>query len=79
MRTIKASELGSYLYCERAWWYQRNGAESSNEREMVAGTGDHQQHAAAVSGARLLRLAGWGFLLGALVLLVIIITKSFLV
>lgn len=79
MRTIKASELGSYLYCERAWGYQRNGVESSNEREMVAGTGDHQQHAAAVSSARLLRLAGWGFVLGALILLVIVVTRSFLV
>ncbi len=67
MRTIRASELGSYLYCHRAWWYQQQGIESENLGEMTAGSAFHLQHGQKVLTARLLRLAGWLLLLAALV------------
>ncbi len=79
MRTIRASELGTWLYCQRAWWYQRQGAESSNRQVMEAGTDEHRQHTINVANARLLQFAGWAFLLGALVLLAILLTKIILV
>ena len=44
MRAIRASELGTYLYCKRAWWYQQNGEPSQNQAEMSGGTGFHPAH-----------------------------------
>lgn len=48
MRVIKASELGSFLYCQRAWWYQLQGEPSANQSAMDAGTQAHQNHARKV-------------------------------
>lgn len=42
---IRASEIGEYVYCRRAWWLrQKRGAESQNVRELAAGTHHHQRH-----------------------------------
>jgi len=66
MRTIRASELGTYLFCARAWGYARQGHASANEDLMQAGTEYHQQHGKDVLSATLLRLAGWALILLAL-------------
>jgi hypothetical protein len=66
--TIRASEISSFLYCRRAWAYQREGAESANEREMLSGTEMHIQHGRTVLTAGLLRSLAYVFLLAALVL-----------
>ena len=71
MRTIRASEIGTYLYCQRAWWYQRKEIPSRNIREMVAGTEIHRQHGRTVMMAGCLRTLAIGMLLAAMVLLVI--------
>lgn len=76
MRTTRASELGAYLYCRRAWWYQRQGIESVNQAEMAQGTEFHQQHSRQVFSAGLLRLGGWTVLLLALLALVIGLTLA---
>ncbi|HOG59017.1 MAG TPA: hypothetical protein PK137_01115 [Anaerolineaceae bacterium] len=57
MRVLRASELGSYLYCARAWWYQRLGIPSDNQAELKTGTNFHQQHASGVLQSFLLRAA----------------------
>lgn len=69
MRTIKASELGSFLYCERAWWYQLQGEVSSNQEQMDAGTQAHQSHARQVKLVPLLILVAFILIAIALVLL----------
>jgi hypothetical protein len=71
MRTIKASEVGSFLFCERAWWYHRQGVSSENEAEMAAGTQIHYQHGQGVMLAGCLRTLATIFLLGAIVLFVL--------
>jgi len=63
MKPIRASEIGSYLYCRRAWWYRLNGLESSNHAEMAAGTELHRQHGRKVLAAGLMRSIGFLLLL----------------
>lgn len=65
MRVIRSSEIGSFLYCRRAWWYQNQGVPSSNQAEMADGTRMHRQHGQQVLAVRLLRMAGWLLLLAA--------------
>lgn len=75
---IRASEIGSYLYCHRAWWYRKQGVESENQSEMATGTQLHRQHGRRVIAAGLLRTFGLILLLAALVLLVAVLTSSLL-
>ena len=70
MKTIRASEIGSYLYCRRAWWYRRSGHESINQAELAAGTELHRAHGRTVIAAGLMRSLAWIVLLTALVLFV---------
>lgn len=69
MRTIRASEIGSYLYCRKAWKYQRQGAASENSAELAAGHQIHRQHSRVVTSAGCLRTAAVIVLLIAVALL----------
>jgi hypothetical protein len=75
---IRASEIGSYLYCRRAWCYRKQGVESENQSEMATGTELHRQHGRKVIAAGLLRTLGLTLLLAAFVLLVAVLTSSIL-
>ncbi|HTX89676.1 MAG TPA: hypothetical protein VMC09_00545 [Anaerolineales bacterium] len=70
MKTIRASEIGSYLFCARAWWYAQKGVASSNQAEMNTGTELHRQHGRRVLAAGLTRTLAVILLLVALALLV---------
>lgn len=78
MRVLRASEIGAYLYCHRAWWYQLQGIESENRAEMAAGGSFHQTHGKRVLTSTLLRAAGWVLLLAALVVAAVEITLQLL-
>lgn len=78
MRTIRASEIGAYLYCRRAWWYRKQGHEPQNQAELAGGAVFHQRHGRQVFAAGLLRAAGWLLLLIALALLAAGLTLQFL-
>lgn len=44
-RIIRASEIGQYVYCARAWWLGSvEGLSSSHQREMAAGETAHRRH-----------------------------------
>ena len=78
MRTIRASEIGTYLYCRRAWWYRKQGVESANQTELAAGTALHRQHGRTVLASALTRTIGLLLLLLALILLTIYLVNSLL-
>lgn len=75
---IRASEVGSYLYCRRAWWYRKQGAESENQAELAGGTELHVQHGRKVLVAGLLQIAGYVLLLAAVAMLVYGLTQNLL-
>ncbi|MBA4420369.1 MAG: hypothetical protein C0391_04405 [Anaerolinea sp.] len=66
MRIIRASEIGSYLYCQRSWWYRIAGVEPENKRELQAGTTIHYQHGRFVMASIIFRIAGGMLLLMAI-------------
>ena len=70
MKPIRASEIGSYLYCARAWWYRRQGVESANQAEMASGTELHRAHGRTVIASGLTRTLALLLFLVALVLAV---------
>lgn len=78
MRTIRASEIGAYLYCKRAWWYQQQGVAPENETELAAGGQFHREHGRRVLLTGLLRAAGYLLLLAALVTLAVTLTQRLL-
>ncbi|MFN2152119.1 MAG: hypothetical protein ACK2T5_11020 [Anaerolineales bacterium] len=78
MRPIRASEISTFLYCKRAWWYQQKGTISTNVEELAEGTELHQQHGRAVLASGLIRTLAYGLMLVALVLLTIYLTNLIL-
>jgi len=70
MSVIRSSDIGSYLYCRRAWWYRKQGIESENKAELAAGTELHQKHGRQVLASSLNRILGFILLAVAIVILV---------
>ncbi len=75
MRTLRASEIGTYLYCHRAWWYQRQGVQSENQAEFAAGSELHERHGRAVMLAGCLRTLAYVLLLAAVVILTVYLAR----
>ena len=78
MRIIRASEIGTYLFCRRAWWYTMQGVPSENRQELAGGSAFHHRHGRQVVRVGLIRLVAWLILLAALTLLVIGLTTQLL-
>ncbi len=70
MPVTRASDIGSYLYCRRAWRYRRDGVESDNQAEMAAGTELHRRHGRKTLSAVLLRTLGLILLIVAILIFV---------
>jgi hypothetical protein len=69
---IRASEIGQYAYCARAWWLGNvMGVPSRNVREMAQGEVVHRQHGQAVWFAGALRAIAIGLLLLAVIAIVL--------
>lgn len=58
-RLLRASEVGEYVYCHRAWWLRAvEGLDPTNAAVLQAGTARHQRHARRVATSRALLIAG---------------------
>jgi CRISPR/Cas system-associated exonuclease Cas4 (RecB family) len=79
VRVVRASEIGEYNYCSRAWWYKHvaklaPGGEVSARLE--AGSEAHRQHGRAVVLSARLRIMGAALLIiGLLVLALAILAR----
>jgi CRISPR/Cas system-associated exonuclease Cas4 (RecB family) len=71
MRVIRASEIGEYVFCARAWWLRRvAGLEPAGRQRRSQGIRRHRRHGQMLGASRiLLLLAGLLFLLALLALL----------
>jgi hypothetical protein len=59
-RVLRASEIGEYVFCHRAWWLHRfQDIESANVEQMQAGTARHTAHGRAVRRAEVMRRAAF--------------------
>lgn len=77
-RTLRASEIAAYVYCQRAWWYQRLGVHSENTTELAHGSALHAQHSRETARITCLQIIGYSLLLVALVLVVVYFMHSIL-
>lgn len=69
MPIIRSSDIGTYLYCRRAWWYRKQGVESANQSELAAGTELHVRHGRQALASTITRTVGLILLMIALVML----------
>jgi hypothetical protein len=68
-RALRASEIGEYVFCHRAWWLRHvKGYESSNTRQMEQGTAAHARHGRLVSLSGGLRALALLLFVGAVLL-----------
>jgi hypothetical protein len=73
MRTIRASEIGSFLFCQRAWWYRKKGVPAENQAELAGGSELHYRHGRTVLASGCLQTAAYALILLALALGVILL------
>jgi CRISPR/Cas system-associated exonuclease Cas4 (RecB family) len=65
---IRASEIGEYVYCARAWWLRRAaGLEPEGSERRERGVLLHKRHGRAVAASGALLWAGMLVLLVALI------------
>ena len=78
MHIIRSSDIGTYLYCRRSWWYKKQGVESANQAELAAGTELHAKHGRQVLASGISRTLALILLMIALVMLVAYCTVQIL-
>ncbi len=62
MKIIRASEIASYQFCNRAWWYQLQGYEPDNQAELARGKEIHNRHFYRVTAITCLQVLAYGML-----------------
>lgn len=63
---IRASEVGEYVFCARAWWLRRvAGLSPAGAERRERGSTLHQRHGAAVAASSALLWLGLALALGA--------------
>ena len=80
-RIIRASEVGEYGYCARAWWYRHvariEPTDPESLRRLQAGTRAHRRHGRSVALSGTLSTVGLVLaLVGALLLLAVFLRAA---
>lgn len=71
-RLIRASEIGEYIYCQRAWWlHHSQGIEPAGHERRERGIALHTQHGRQVWFSHLLLVGSLMLFVLALVLFVL--------
>lgn len=74
---IRASEIGEYIFCRRAWWLRRvGGIRPDNIQELTAGTDYHQQHGQLVGRANRSRQIAYLFIFLAFAVLAFLVIRG---
>jgi hypothetical protein len=76
MTRIRASEIGTFAFCARAWWYVRQGAESENAPALQSGLAWHRRHGRRVLAAGCLKTIGYLLVIAAIVGAFVILTGT---
>lgn len=76
MKIIRASDIGAYIYCRRAWWYQQQGIQSTNLEELAMGSEMHYRHGRRVLVSGCIRVVAYAMLLLALILMAVYVTQQ---
>ena len=71
MNIIRASELNTYKYCQRAWWYQKQGYKPDNLSSLQVGEDLHHQHGKSVFITHILKLLAYSLISASFLLLII--------
>ena len=77
-RAVRASEIGEYVFCHRAWWLRQvQGYASANTRQLEAGTATHARHGRLVGLSRALSALAVLLLVAALLAAAIALSAYF--
>jgi hypothetical protein len=76
-RVIRASEIGQYDFCAKAWWLASiEGVPPSNVGELQSGAAAHAEHGRQVRRAAQLQLMAIGLvMLGVIVLVLTVLAR----
>ncbi len=76
-RIIRASEIGQYDFCAKAWWLGSiEGVSPSNLSQLQAGTAAHEEHGRQVRRASQLQVAAFTLMgLGVIILLLALFAR----
>jgi hypothetical protein len=62
-RLIRASEVGEYVFCRRAWWLHHvRGIEPADRVSLEKGVAQHREHGQIVQSVNILQCAAVIFL-----------------
>ena len=78
MRIIRASEIGTYQFCNRAWWYQLQGYQPDNQLTLQAGKAYHAKHSFVVTSAGCLQVLAYCLMLLAIISAVVWLIQTVL-
>ncbi len=78
MKVIRASELGTYQFCNRAWWYQLQGIEPENQLALSTGSDLHTRHYYKVTAAGCMQTIAVALAVSAILLIIIYLAQNYL-
>ncbi len=78
MKIIRASEIGTYQFCNRAWWYRLQGYEADNQLALQKGKDFHAKHFYTVTSAGCLQGVAYVLTLVAILSAIVWLIQRFL-